>query len=75
MKNKILINGRSLAGKDVTGEYIRDEYGFKLISFAEPIYWICRNLLFMKRKNRKLLQFVGMFGRRIYSNIWVKIAY
>jgi dephospho-CoA kinase len=73
--DKIIINGRALAGKDVIADYLVQKYGFTKITFAEPIYWICKNLLFMRKKDRRLLQFVGQLGRKIHKNIWVKIAF
>ena len=64
-----------MAGKDEISLYLVNKYGFKQVSFAEPIYWICRNLLFMRKKNRKLLQLVGQVGRFIYKDIWVVLTF
>lgn len=71
---KIMINGRSLVGKDETADYLVSKYRFKKIAFSEPLYWIHNNIFRQKQKNRKLLQAIGQFGRFFYRDIWIKIA-
>lgn len=68
-----MINGRSLAGKDTLADYLVKEYGFKKVSFAEPIYEIARKYFDMKKKDRKLLQDIGEKFREIDPDIWVKL--
>ncbi|MGM1044808.1 MAG: AAA family ATPase [Bacillota bacterium] len=73
MRN-ILINGRACSGKDEVARYLVEEYGYTQVTFAEPIYHICRKYFRMKKKNRKLLQFVGQLLRFFNKDIWVKQA-
>lgn len=70
---RIMINGRSLAGKDTIADYLVKEYGFKKISFAEPIYKIAEKYFSMKKKDRDLLQKIGEKFREIDPDIWVKL--
>lgn len=68
-----MINGRSLAGKDTIADYLVEGYGFKKVSFAEPIYEIARKYFGMKEKDRKLLQDIGEKFREIDPDIWIKL--
>lgn len=71
MISKIIINGRSLAGKDVTADYLCDKYGFKKISFAEGIYKVAYDVFGMTIKDRDLLQKIGQKMREIKSTVWI----
>lgn len=72
--DKILINGRSLVGKDESANYLINNYGFTKISLATPIYDICYNLFDMKFKDRKLLQTIGTYMRMIDKDVFIKWA-
>lgn len=71
---KLIINGRSLTGKDVIANYLVENYGFKKITFATPIYDIARKYFGMKIKDRWLLQQIGQKFREIKSSIWIDYA-
>jgi len=73
--NKILINGRSLAGKDTIADYLVEKYGFTKISFATPIYELAERFFGMKIKNRFILQQIGQKFREIDPDVWVKYAF
>lgn len=74
MVNKIIINGRGGSGKDTVADYLVEKYGFKKISFAEPIYDLAREYFDMKQKDRWLLQQIGQKFREIDRDVWIKYA-
>ena len=75
MINRIILNGRGGSGKDVFADYLVDNYGFKKIAFAEPLYEIAYKYFGMTYKDRKLLIDIGEFGRSIDPLVWVKYAF
>ena len=72
MKDKIIINGRSLAGKDIAADYLVEKYGFTKISFAKGIYEVAYKVFDMKNKDRLLLQTIGQKMREIKPTIWIE---
>lgn len=72
--NKIIVNGRSLAGKDTVAGYLVEKYGFTKIAFADLIYDLAREYFGMKNKDRNLLQQIGEKFREIDPDVWVKYA-
>lgn len=69
---RILVNGRACAGKDEIGDYIVTRYGFEKVFFADPIYWIAKNVFGMEGKDRPLLIAIGDKLREIDSDVFVK---
>ena len=70
MKN-IMINGRGGSGKSEIAKYLVENYGYKEIVLAEPIYEIAEKYFNMEIKDRELLQDIGQKLREIDENIWV----
>lgn len=75
MITKIMINGRSLAGKDTIADYLIEKYDFNKINFAKGIYEIAEKYLGMKIKDRFILQSVGEKMREIDPLVWVNYTY
>jgi len=73
--NKIILNGRACSGKDTFADYLVEKYGYKKISFADPIYKIAREYFDMTTKNRTLLQAIGQKFREIDPDVWVRAAF
>jgi cytidylate kinase len=73
--NKIIINGRACSGKDTFADYLVEKYGYKKISFSDPIYKIAREYFGMTTKNRTLLQAIGQKLREIDPDVWVRAAF
>lgn len=73
--NRIMINGRSLSGKDTIGDYLIKKYGFNRIFFAEGIYEIAYKYFGMTNKSRVLLQAIGEKMREIDKDVWVNYTY
>lgn len=69
--NRIIINGRAGAGKDVIADYLVEEHGYVKVSFAEGIYKIARELFGMTTKDRELLIAIGQKMREIDPDVWV----
>lgn len=73
--NKILLNGRSGAGKDSFANHLVAKHGYVKIAFADGIYSIAINLFGMTAKNRGLLQNIGQKMREIDPLVWVNNTY
>ena len=77
---RIMINGRSLSGKDQVKDYLSDKYSFKSTSFAKPIYEIARDYFGRDMSNgrqygdKELLINIGQKLREINPSIWVDYA-
>ena len=71
--NKIMLNGRGGAGKDIFADYLVDNYGFKKIAFADGIYEIAYKYFGMTIKDRDLLQKIGEKMREIDPLVWVNV--
>lgn len=69
---RIIINGRSLAGKDTIGDYLVNTYGFEKVFFADPIYKVAREYFGMEEKDRPLLILIGDKFREIDGDVFVK---
>lgn len=63
--------GRMQTGKTTSAEYLVNNYGFSRVSIAEPVKEIATRFFRMKRKNRRLLQTIGVNMRQIEPNCWV----
>ena len=75
---KIAIGYKMGAGKGTAANILRNIFGGKIFSFADPIYDImqyAQNICeFPPEKDRKFLQFVGTeWGRSIDSDVWVDL--
>ena len=62
---KIALLGRSGAGKDTFADFLVEERNFTKLFFAEPLYLIANEVFGMKKKNRELLQDIGIALRGV----------
>ena len=72
--NKIGIIGKGGSGKDTIADFLRDEFGYTTVAFADGLYQICRDFYKMKKKNRKLLQDVGSAMRTVDEDVFINKA-
>lgn len=75
MKDKVVIVGGPCVGKDFATKYLVDEYGYVQVRFAEGVYWIAENIFGMKKKDRRLLRFIGQGARFFWKDIWVWLTF
>lgn len=68
---KIALLGRSGAGKDTFADFLVEERNFTKMFFAEPLYLIANEVFGMKKKNRELLQDIGMALRGVDEEVFV----
>lgn len=68
---KIALLGRSGAGKDTFADFLVEERNFTKLFFAEPLYLIANEVFGMKKKNRELLQDIGMALRGVDEEVFV----
>lgn len=69
---RIAICGRICAGKTTLASYLEEHFGFKRLSFAEPIKRYAAEIFNMTTKNRALIQDLGQKLREIDDQVWVK---
>lgn len=69
---KIALLGRSGAGKDTFADFLVKERNFTKLFFAEPLYLIANEVFGMEKKNRELLQDIGMAFRGVDEEFLVK---
>jgi dephospho-CoA kinase len=71
MKTLIAFAGKAGAGKSTAANFLQEEYGFKILSFATPLKQIQSSVQtlfnFPLEKDRKLLQFLGQYARTTSS--------
>lgn len=68
---KIAFSGKAYSGKSSYAHYLRDIYGFEVLSFATILKETVTEVFGMKEKDRDLLQKVGAALREIDSNVFV----
>lgn len=68
---KIALLGRSGAGKDTFADFLVEERNFRKLFFAEPLYSIANEVFGMTRKNRELLQDIGIALRGVDEEVLV----
>lgn len=79
---RIMVNGRSLSGKGIVAERIKDKYNFKEISFAKPLYEIARDYFDRDMDygnnridgDRQLIIDIGQNMREIRPTVWIDHA-
>ena len=73
MHERIAICGRMCAGKTTLASNLECDYGFKRLSFAEPIKRYSKEIFGMTGKDRALIQDFGQKMREIDSRVWIKL--
>ena len=68
---KIALLGRSGAGKDTFADFLVEEKNFTKLFFAEPLYLVANEVFGMTRKNRELLQDIGIALRGVDEEVLV----
>lgn len=68
---KIALLGRSGAGKDTFADFLVEERNFTKLFFAEPLYLVANEVFGMTRKNRELLQDIGIALRGVDEEVLV----
>jgi len=70
---KIGICGKMASGKTTIAEELshREDYGFTIISMAGEVKRVGRELFGMTKKDRPLLQQIGMKMREIRESVWL----
>lgn len=69
---KIGLIGKGGTGKDLVADYLVNDFNFSKLTFSDGLYEICRNYFGMEKKNRKLLQDVGVAMRSVDVDVFVK---
>ena len=72
LKMKIALIGKMCSGKTTLSELLCKEYNMKRYSFADKLKEIAKDLFFMEKKDRKLLQDIGDKMKEIKSDVWIQ---
>lgn len=74
---KIAFAGQMGVGKSTAVNYLLNKFDSQEVSFAHPLYELQNHIQTFcgipNKKDRKLLQFIGTWGRSYNQNIWVEI--
>lgn len=68
---RLAIIGKMGAGKSTVASLLKNRYGYKELAFATPIKEIAKNLFFMEKKDRALLQDIGQALRSVRDTVFV----
>jgi hypothetical protein len=74
---RIAFFGPMCSGKTWAAEYLRDNYGYKKVAFAEKLKGLAYDLYGISGKsgpNREILQHLGTDLRKYDPDIWIKHA-
>jgi dephospho-CoA kinase len=71
----IAFTGWAGAGKTEAARYLVNTYGYNVISFADGIKWIDKEVFGSTSKDRSRLQAIGEKMREIDSECWVTHNY
>jgi len=68
--------GKAGCGKDAAADYLRENFGFTRVAFADELKRIARDEYgwdgIKDDRGRKLLQDIGAYGRAYDPDIWIK---
>ena len=70
---RIAICGVMASGKTHIAEVLVKEQGFTKFSLATGVKDLARDVFLMKDKDRKLLQQIGMYMRKIQPKVWINL--
>lgn len=68
---KIALYGASGVGKSHVANIFKEEFDFKELAFADPIYALAKKHFNMQEKDRKILVGIGEACRDLQYNVWV----
>lgn len=69
---RLAFSGKICSGKSTAAKYMSQILDCQVLSLAQPIKKIAREIFDMKTKDRRLLQIIGATGRALDEDIWVK---
>jgi len=72
---RIGIVGKMGSGKSTAAKYLEAKYGFHRLSFAMGVKEIAKKYFGMGKKNRCLLQSIGMKMREIMPHVWIAYTF
>jgi dephospho-CoA kinase len=70
---RVAICGVMASGKTHIAEMLVKEQGFTKFSLATGVKDLARDVFLMKDKDRKLLQQIGMYMRKIQPKVWINL--
>jgi len=70
--NRIALSGKMCSGKSTVAEYLKFKYGFEIVSFADELKRIARDVFELHSKNRRVLQKLGEEMRGLDPDIWIR---
>lgn len=68
---KIAICGKMASGKTTMADWLVTQQGYKKASLGGKVKEIARDLFRMKKKDRPLLQKIGMMMREVRASVWI----
>lgn len=69
---RVAFAGPMASGKSTAAQRVHEQFGHQRVSIAAPVYQIARDMFGMTTKDRALLQTIGMTGRALDPDTWIR---
>ena len=68
---KIAFIGKLCSGKSYAAKYLKDKYGYEILSFGGPVKKFASEIFNLKHKDRKTIQDFAQSLKKINKDVWV----
>ena len=68
----LLFVGPVASGKSTAAQRVHEQFGHRRVSIGAPVYQIAREIFGMTTKDRALLRTIGMTGRALDPDTWIR---
>jgi len=69
---RVAFAGPMASGKSTAAQRVHEQFGHRRVSIAAPVCQIAREIFGMTTIDRTLLQTIGMTGRALNPNTWIR---
>tara|TARA_E500000178_G_C17004805_1_gene747598 strand:- start:488 stop:1018 length:531 start_codon:yes stop_codon:yes gene_type:complete len=68
---KIAFIGKLCSGKSYAAKYLKDHYGYEILSFGGPVKKYASEIFNLKHKDRQIIQDFAQLLKKIDKDVWV----
>lgn len=69
---RVAFAGPVASGKSTAAQRVHEQFGHRRVSIVAPVYQIAREMFGMTTKDRALLRTIGMTGRALDPDTWIR---
>lgn len=69
---RVAFAGPMASGKSTAAQRVHEQFGHRRVSIGAPVYQIAREIFGMTTKDRALLRTIGMTGRALDPDTWIR---